>query len=48
MYTFPIWCINIVVPPSGVKNSYMNLLLSGNVIVSDDPSPPETSYRLFV
>ena len=29
-------------PPSGVKNSYKNLLLSGKVIVSDDPSPPAT------
>ena len=29
-------------PPSGVKNSYKNLLLSGKVIVSDDPSPPVT------
>ena len=29
-------------PPSGLKNSYKNLLLSGKVIVSDDPSPPVT------
>ena len=29
-------------PPSGVRNSYKNLLLSGKVIVSDDPSPPVT------
>ena len=29
-------------PPSGVRNSYKNLLLSGKVIVSDDPSPPAT------
>ena len=42
MYTLPIWFINIVVPPSGVRNSYKNLLVSGRVIVSEEPSPPVT------
>ena len=51
MYTLPIWCISIVVPPSGVKNSYKNLLLSGKVIVSDDPLGielrPDIKYGFF-